>query len=116
MDDLSWGRTLYRYRSGPALEAASAYAALAIESGMSLTEMSLRWSREREGLTSALVGHTSLEQLEQTLAAYTNPEALPEQLNWEIDCIHMRNRLPVFGSYRVGADAFGAGEIGERIP
>ena len=59
MGNLSWGRSLYRYRSGPALEAASAYAALAIENGMSLAEMSLRWSKERRGLNTALVGHVS---------------------------------------------------------
>lgn len=56
MDDLSWGRTLYRYRSGPALEAVMQYSALASDYEMSLTELSLRWCRERQGLTSVLVG------------------------------------------------------------
>ena len=31
MDEPGWGRTLYRYRSGPAQEATRAYAALAAE-------------------------------------------------------------------------------------
>ena len=35
---------------------------------------------------------------------------------WEIDRVHMRNRLPIFGSYDVGADWNGSGEIGEKIP
>ena len=33
-----------------------------------------------------------------------------------IDRIHMMNRLPIFSSTRVGADWYGEGEIGERIP
>ena len=32
------------------------------------------------------------------------------------DRIHMMNRLPIFSSTRVGADWYGEGEIGERIP
>jgi hypothetical protein len=35
---------------------------------------------------------------------------------WEIDRVHMRNRLPIFSSERVGSDWAGAGEIEERIP
>jgi hypothetical protein len=30
--------------------------------------------------------------------------------------VHMRNRLPIFASDRVGRDWDGAGEIGERVP
>lgn len=56
MDDPSWGRTLYRYRSGPALEAVDKYAALAERYGLSLADMSLRWCRERTGVTTTLVG------------------------------------------------------------
>jgi hypothetical protein len=35
---------------------------------------------------------------------------------WEIDRIHMRNRLPIFSSTRVGKEWLGEGEIGEPIP
>ena len=35
---------------------------------------------------------------------------------WEIDRVHMRNRLPIFASERVGKDWEGTGEIGERVP
>ena len=45
MDDYSWGKTLYRYRSGPAEVATRQYAKLAEEAGMSLTELSVRWCR-----------------------------------------------------------------------
>mmetsp|Transcript_43744 Transcript_43744/g.81786 ORF Transcript_43744/g.81786 Transcript_43744/m.81786 type:complete len:519 (-) Transcript_43744:427-1983(-) len=116
MDDLSWGRTLYRYRSGPALEAVMQYSALASDYEMSLTELSLRWCRERQGLTSVLVGQTSMAQLEEDLAAFTTKDALNASLMWDIDRVHMRNRLPIFSSYDVGADWNGSGQIGERIP
>ena len=41
---------------------------------------------------------------------------LPEGLLWEIDRVHMRNRLPIFSSNRVGREWDGEGEIGEPIP
>ena len=120
MDDYSWGKTLYRYRSGPASDATREYAKLADEFGISLTELSLKWCLGRTSVTTSLVGHTSMEQLRETLRFFdTNDEMaqpLPEQLLWEIDRVHMRNRLPIFSSDRVGRDWGGAGEIGERIP
>lgn len=117
MDDYSWGKTLYRYRSAPALRAVDAYAALADEAGMSLTELALKWARQREFMTTALVGHTSMEQLKQTIDFFAaDSKPLDPQLMWEIDRVHMRNRLPIFSSERVGSDWDGAGEIGERIP
>jgi hypothetical protein len=39
-----------------------------------------------------------------------------QDLLWEVDRVHMRNRLPIFASTRVGSDWDGEGEIGERIP
>lgn len=117
MDDYSWGKTLYRYRSAPALRAVDAYAALAEEAGMPLTELALRWARQRAFMTTALVGHTSMEQLKETLDSFdASKPPLDERLMWAIDVVHMRNRLPIFSSERVGLDWDGAGEIGERIP
>ena len=58
-----YSRTLYRYRSGPATDAIKLYGSLASKYGIPLTEMALRWSRERQLLTTALVGHTSMDQL-----------------------------------------------------
>ena len=108
-DEISWGRTLYRYRSGPAMEAARAYDDLARRFGMSLTELSLRWSRERRAVTTTLVGHTSMAQLKESLLHFRNDQFLPDELMWEIDRVHMRNRLPIFSSNRVGADWYGEG-------
>jgi len=116
MDELGWGRTLYRYRSGPAQEATRAYAKLAMEAGMSLTELSLRWTRSRPACTSVLLGTSSVNQLKQDVKFFTDDKELPADLLWEIDRIHMRNRLPIFASTRVGKDWYGEGEIGEPIP
>ena len=41
MDDISWGPTLYRYRSAAAQEATRRYAELAKSNGLSLTELAL---------------------------------------------------------------------------
>ena len=43
-------------------------------------------------------------------------EPLPEQLLWEVDRVHMKNRNPIWSSTRVGKDWDGQGEIGEPIP
>lgn len=120
MDEYGWGRTLYRYRSGPAGAATREYARIAKRAGMPLAELALRWSRDRDLVTSSLVGCTSPEQLEQNLGAFgasgKGRRGLPVDVLWEIDRVHMRNRLPIFASERVGKDWDGEGEIGERIP
>lgn len=114
-DDRRWGQTLYRYRSGPAEAATRQYKRLADRFGLSLTELSLRWCAHRPLVTSSLLGSTSVAQLEEGLRAFEKGP-LPPELQWEIDRVHMRNRLPIFASERVGADWDGEGEIGERIP
>jgi aryl-alcohol dehydrogenase-like predicted oxidoreductase len=116
MDTRGWGGTLYRYRTEAAQEAITDYAKLANANGMSLTELSLRWTRQRDLITTTLVGHTSMDQLKESLDFFTKKEPLSDQLMWEIDRIHMRNRLPLFSSNRVGKDWNGEGEIGEPIP
>ena len=127
MDEAGWGRTLYRYRSGPATEATRAYAAIAKEAGMSLTELSLRWCRSRRACTSVLLGQSSVAQLEEGLQYFSDEpcaqdeagdfqEYLPGEVLWEIDRVHMRNRLPIFASTRVAKNWNGEGEIGENIP
>lgn len=116
MDEPGWGRTLYRYRSAAAERATRAYAALAAAAGISPAALALRWCRQRSLVTSSLVGFTSEAQLDEALRAFSDPRPLDASLMWEIDRVHMRNRLPIFSSERVGADWAGEGEIGERIP
>ena len=86
------------------------------QAGMPLTEMSLRWARERSSVTTSLIGHTSMAQLDESLKYFQKKEPLPYELMCEIDRVHMRNRLPIFASTRVGSDWSGEGEIGEPIP
>ena len=97
-DDVSWGRTLYRYRSGPADAATRAYAALAASEAAppdlgaawrgtdssssprggsggggeegALAELALRWACSREAVTSVLLGSSSAGQLEQALRVF----------------------------------------------
>ena len=71
---------------------------------------------------------TSLSQLEEALEIFSAPPVvefddddafkyyLPEELLWEVDRVHMRNRLPIFASDRTLPDRPGQGEIGENIP
>ena len=80
MDENGWGQTLYRYRSGPAEEATRAYAKLAKQYGMSLTELSLRWARQRSAVTTSLLGVSSMAQLEEDLACFRMTELLPREL------------------------------------
>ncbi|CAE7585317.1 tas [Symbiodinium natans] len=116
MDTYGWGGTLYRYRSEAAVEAIAAYSALAKRAGLSLSELSLRWCRSRRGCTTVLLGTSSMTQLEEDLRYFQKEEPLPRDLLWEIDRVHMRNRLPIFSSKHVDSSWKGAGEIGEPIP
>jgi hypothetical protein len=63
-----------------------------------------------------LVSQTSMKQLDEDIQAFQAKSGLPDELMWEIDRVHMLNRLPIFSSTDVGSDWRGAGEIGERIP
>lgn len=117
MDTRGWGGTLYRYRTDAAQDAISEYNAIAKANGMSLTELSLRWCRQRSLLSTTLVGHSNLQQLQNSMKYFqSNQKPLSEQIMWDIDVVHMRNRLPIFSSNRVGKDWLGEGEIGEPIP
>jgi aryl-alcohol dehydrogenase-like predicted oxidoreductase len=116
MDTRGWGGTLYRYRTEAAQEAMLEYNKLAKANKMSLTELSLRWCKQRSLITTTLLGHTNMKQLQETLDILTKKDDLSPELMWEIDRIHMRNRLPLFSSNHVGKDWSGEGEIGEPIP
>lgn len=116
MDTRGWGGTLYRYRSEAAQEAIREYARIARQNKISLTELSLRWCRQRSLVTTTLVGHSTLSQVEESLKYFTIREPLPDDIMWEIDRIHMRNRIPIFSNRHVGKDWNGEGEIGETIP
>lgn len=116
MDTRGWGGTLYRYRTEAAQEAIIEYDKLAKANKLSLTELSLRWCKQRDLITTTLLGHTNMAQLKETMDILTKKDDLSPELMWEIDRIHMRNRLPLFSSTRTGKDWFGEGEIGEPIP
>jgi len=116
MDTRGWGSTLYRYRTEAAQSAIRDYSKIASKNKMSLTELSLRWTRQRSLVTTTLVGHSNLKQLQESIKFFTMKDPLPDSVMWEIDRVHMRNRLPMFSSDKVGKDWFGQGEIGESIP
>lgn len=116
MDTRGWGGTLYRYRTDAAQYAIQEYNSIAKANGMTLTELSQRWCRQRSMITTSLLGHSNMKQLKESLKYFTAKKDLSEDIMWDIDVIHMRNRLPIFSSNRVGRDWRGQGEIGESIP
>mmetsp|Transcript_27832 Transcript_27832/g.62124 ORF Transcript_27832/g.62124 Transcript_27832/m.62124 type:complete len:83 (-) Transcript_27832:340-588(-) len=81
-------------------------------------ELSLRWALGREAVTSVLLGSSTVGQLDAALgiAQKAAREPLSDELLWEIDRVHMRNRLPIFSSTDVPAEWGGTGGIGEPIP
>lgn len=116
MDTRGWGGTLIRYRTEEAQEAIQQYSKIAKANKMSLTELSLRWCKERDLITTTLLGHTNINQLKETLDILSTKETLPADVMWEIDRVHMKNRLPLFSNSRTGKDWYGEGVIGENIP
>jgi len=116
MDTRGWGGTLIRYRTEEAQEAIQQYSKIAKANKMSLTELSLRWCKERDLITTTLLGHTNINQLKETLDILSTKETLPADVMWQIDRVHMKNRLPLFSNSRTGIDWNGEGELGENIP
>uniref|UniRef100_A0A7S3ZQL0 NADP-dependent oxidoreductase domain-containing protein n=1 Tax=Pelagomonas calceolata TaxID=35677 RepID=A0A7S3ZQL0_9STRA len=120
MDTRGWGLTLGRYRTTAMRSAAAQYTKLAKEYGIKggLTELSFRFVAGRKAVTSSLVGHTSLAQLDASIDAYRKAAKgpLPDQLLWDIDRVHLQNRLPLFANDEAGKDWRNEGFIGERIP
>ena len=55
MDTRGWGTTLYRYRTDEAQRAIAEYKKIAEANGMTLKELSLRWSRQRPMASTSLV-------------------------------------------------------------
>ena len=84
-DEFNWGRTLYRYRTDAAQEAIVEYNNIAKSAGISLTELSLRWCRQRSMVTTSLVGHSNMKQLQESIDYFTKNDPLPEKIMWEID-------------------------------
>lgn len=116
MDTRGWGGTLYRYRTDAVQQALKQYKRIADQNKMPLAELAQRWNRQRSLVTTTLVGHTHMGQLDASLKYFTESEPLSDEIMWEIDRVHMQNRLPIFSSNRIGKDWYGEGEIGETIP
>lgn len=55
------------------------YQAIANKHGMSTAQLALAWCRQVDGVTSTIIGATSLDQLNENIAAFDNPLA-PELL------------------------------------
>ena len=52
----------------------------------------------------------------QDLSFYKKKDQLSADLMWEIDRVHLKNRLPIFANEEAGKDWYGEGMIGEPIP
>ncbi|CAE7641986.1 tas [Symbiodinium sp. CCMP2592] len=72
-------------------EAVEAYAKIAEEAGMSLTDLSTRWCRTRSYCKhgSVIIGATSVEQLKENLDAFEGAEGLSEEVLQKIDDVHL---------------------------
>ena len=81
-----------RYRRPLAMLASEEYAALAKKYGMSLLELSLAFVVNKWFVGSAIIGATSVEQLQQIHSAYTKP--LPAEMLTEIEAISARYLHP----------------------
>ena len=69
------------------------YQTLAEESGLTLTDLSLRFVRDRDFVCSSIIGATTISQLEENLKAYTQPP-LGKDVDEEIERIYRKYRDP----------------------
>ncbi len=81
-----------RYDKPMVSEAVRAYAALAREAGMAPARMALAWAYRRWLMGSAIIGATSVGQLDENLAAWEQP--LDDDLLAAIDAVHLRYTNP----------------------
>jgi aryl-alcohol dehydrogenase-like predicted oxidoreductase len=77
-----------RYDKPNVQPAVAAYAALARRHGFTSAELALSFVYRRWFVGSAIIGATSLAQLEENLGAWEKP--LPEAVLKEIDALHLR--------------------------
>lgn len=81
-----------RYGSGNVRAAAQAYSILAGRHGLTPTQLAIGFVRSRGFVASTILGATSLEQLRENIAAWT--QALPGEVLEDIEQIHLRHTNP----------------------
>ena len=81
-----------RYSKPNVEPAVRAYAALALEHGLTPAQLALAWCYRRQCVASTIIGATTMAQLEENLAAW-NVELPPELLE-AVDAIHLRYTNP----------------------
>ena len=79
-----------RYSSPEATAATEAYAAIAADAGLSLTQMSLAFVNDRSFVTSNIIGATSLEQLKENIDSHA--VQLSDEVLKAIEKVH--NQIP----------------------
>ena len=79
-----------RYSSPEATAATEAYAAIAADAGLSLTQMSLAFVNDRSFVTSNIIGATSLEQLKENIGSHAIQ--LSDEVLKAIEKVH--NQIP----------------------
>ncbi|MDP1794576.1 MAG: aldo/keto reductase [Acidimicrobiales bacterium] len=77
---------LRRRVTARSLEVVEGLRALALEHDISLGQLALRWVRDRPGVTSAIVGPRTVEQLADLLPAFTAP-SLPDDVLARVDSL-----------------------------
>jgi aryl-alcohol dehydrogenase-like predicted oxidoreductase len=81
-----------RYEKPNVAPASAAYAVLARKYGYSPAELALSFVYHRWFVTSTIIGATSMQQLQENVAAWQKP--LPAELQAEIEQIHLRYMNP----------------------
>lgn len=81
-----------RYTKENVTPAARAYAGIAERQGLSPATLALAWVYRRWCVASTIIGATTMDQLEENLAAW-NVELSPETIE-EIDAVHLRYTNP----------------------
>lgn len=81
-----------RYFKPAAIDAIEAYAGLAEQFDLNLTEMALACIYQQTFVTSTIIGATSLNQLQQNIDSLSIE--LPDELNQELELIHAQYTFP----------------------
>ncbi|KAF5736747.1 aldo-keto reductase isoform X1 [Tripterygium wilfordii] len=84
-----------RYNKSIAREATEEYVKLAKKYGLTPVQLALGFTRDRQFMTSSIIGATSLDQLEEDIDAFLTAERpLPPEVNANIEDIFKRYKDP----------------------
>lgn len=83
-----------RYNTPRSREAVEAYAEVAKQHNLTLTQLALAFCRDRPFMTSTIIGATTMDQLKENISAFQLPRPLAQEIKDEVEAVYKNYRDP----------------------